>query len=152
MLLWPHVKWPWRKTSHTEEWYKLDSKRNLPLLSKATHKNSTDENTHYLYTVVLQQYPLLITCPKASDCLNKEIDMNLNLVTESKVTKCNSMSHTTVIQKSTGSAGVMERTTPDVFSRACVRDTCNVSRHERGTDYWKVMIVTWFQPVTLISA
>ena len=50
-------------------------------LSKATHKNSTDENIHYLYTVVLQ-YPLLITCPKASDCLyNKEIDMNLNLVT-----------------------------------------------------------------------
>ena len=40
------------------------------------------------------QYPLLITCPKASDYLynKEEIDMHSNLVTESKVTECNRMS------------------------------------------------------------
>ncbi len=37
------------------------------------------------------QYPLPITCSKASDYLynQEEIDMDLNLVTESKVTECN---------------------------------------------------------------
>ena len=36
------------------------------------------------------QYPLLTTCPKASDYLynKEEIDMNSNLVTESNVTEC----------------------------------------------------------------
>ncbi len=70
--------------------YKLDSKRNLPLLSKATQKNSLHRNKQLLYTGMLQ-YPLPITCLKASDYLyNKgEIDMNLNLVTKSKVTEWN---------------------------------------------------------------
>ncbi len=49
---------------------KLDSKRNLPPLSKATCKNSTNKSKQFLYTGMLQlQYPLLITWPKASDCL-----------------------------------------------------------------------------------
>ncbi len=48
------------------------------------------------------QYPLLITCPKASDYLynKEEIDMNCNLATESKVTECNRMSLTILAQKS----------------------------------------------------
>ena len=62
---------------------KLDSKKNLPLLSKATRKKSTNKNQQFLYTGMLQ-YPLLITWPKASDYLynKEEIDMNSNLVTE----------------------------------------------------------------------
>ncbi len=72
---------------------KLDSKRNLPLLSKATSKNSNNKNKQFLYTGMLQ-YPLLITCQKASDYIIEEIGMNSNLVTESKVTECNRMSLT----------------------------------------------------------
>ncbi len=46
------------------------------------------------------QYPLLITCPKASDYLynKEEMDMNHNLVTESKVTKCYRMNLTVLLQ------------------------------------------------------
>ena len=54
------------------------------------------------------QYSLLITRPKASDYLyniNKgEIDMNSNLITESKVTECNRMSLTIFTQKSMSQA------------------------------------------------
>ena len=39
---------------------KLDSKKNLPLLSMATHKNSQYRNKQFLYTGMLQ-YPLLHT-------------------------------------------------------------------------------------------
>ncbi len=88
---------------------KLDSKRNLPLLSKAIQKNSTNQNNKFLYTGMLQ-YPLPITCPKTSDYLyNKgEFDMNLNLVTESKVTECNRMSLTICTQKSVSQARQQE--------------------------------------------
>ncbi len=53
--------------------------------------------THF-YAQVCYNAPILMTCPKASDYLHnkEEIAMNHNLVTESKVTKCNIMSLTIV--------------------------------------------------------
>ncbi len=78
---------------------KLDSKRNLPLLSKATHKNSKHRNKSFLHTGMLQ-YPVLITFPKACDNLSnkEEIDMHRNLVTESKVTECNRITQKSMSQ------------------------------------------------------
>ncbi len=48
----------------------------------------------------MPQYPLLTTCPKASDCLynKEEIDMDSNLATEAKVTECNRISQKSVSQ------------------------------------------------------
>ena len=82
------------------------------------------------------QCPLLITCPKASDYLHNkgEIDMNHNLVTESKVTKCNEpyncYAKIGVIQALKEEwTGLCQMS----FSRACVRDAWKVSRHKKGT-------------------
>ncbi len=81
--------------------HKLDSKRNLPLLSTATHKKSLHrfkKNFVHRYPAI----PLTNHIPKASDYLyNKgEIDLHSNLVTGSKVTVCNRMSLTLFTQKS----------------------------------------------------
>ncbi len=79
-------------------------------------------------------YPLLIIWTKARDYrYNKEeIYMNSNVVTGSEVTEwslpflrrnyCNRLCRRD-----------MDRTTPDVLSRACVRDEWSVSRHKKGT-------------------
>ena len=46
------------------------------------------------------QYPLQITCPKAGDylCNKEEIDMNNNMVTESKITECNRINRKSMSQ------------------------------------------------------
>ncbi len=77
------------------------------------------------------QYPLLVTWPNAIDYFyNKEdIDMNSNLVTESKVRECNRMSLTIFMQKSMSQA-LQEEYGQD-YARACPRDVWNVSRHEK---------------------
>ena len=56
------------------------------------------------------QYPLPITYPKASDYLynKEEIYMNLNLVSESKVTECNRKNLTIFTQKSVSQARQQE--------------------------------------------
>ncbi len=73
---------------------KLDSKRNLPLLSKATHKNSLHRNKHFCTQVCCNTPFQSHTHPKASDYLHnkEEMDLHSNLVTESKVTECNRIS------------------------------------------------------------
>ncbi len=68
------------------------------------------------------QYPLLIPFPKASDYLynKEEIYIHNNLVTESKVTECNSNCYAEI--SVTASTGGKDGTTPYIFYRACVRD------------------------------
>ena len=79
------------------------------------------------------QYPLLITWPKARDCLyNKgEIDMKSNLVTESKVTECNRMSLTILCRNhATDSAGGMWTRLPQ---RSCPEHASEMPKMCPGT-------------------
>ena len=99
------------------------------------------------------QYPLLITCPKASYYpYNKEdIDMHSNLVTESKVTECNRIAQKSMSQDE------IKKSQSLLLNNVCaflvpghisgISDACS------GQDIWRSPVhIPPAEPVTLISA
>ena len=93
------------------------------------------------------QYLLLITWPKASDYLydKEEIDVNSNLVTESKVAECNRMSLTFFTQKSISQA--LQKEYGQDYTRRLIQRTLQrclkcVQARKRHMHYLKQMIVT----------
>ncbi len=66
---------------------KLEANETCHFCQRQHIKIQNIEIKKIMYTFYMLQYPLLITCLKASDylCDKEEIDMNSNLVTESKV-------------------------------------------------------------------
>ncbi len=119
---------------------KLDSKTNLPLLSKSTHKNSLHRNTQFFYIGMLQ-YLRTNHIPKASDYLHnrEEIDLHSNCVTESKVTECNRISLAIFTQKSMSQDEIKSQSL--LFNNVCallvsghisgISDKCS------GKDIWR---------------
>ena len=91
------------------------------------------------------EIPMLITCPKTSAYFHdkEEIDMHSNLVTESKVTECNSINLTiqTLQEEWTWLSQDYTRWLVQSMRQICLECVQERGRH---THYWKVMIVTFY--------